>query len=167
MIADCALNSVVDQTKIEPRPYQSRIVNKAVSMFLGNYRNGAEAIEPAARSVLSTYLRRTEWVLAGVSRAEMAERTKAAVATHKIQPPEVGSMVYMMSKQGYLCDDAGGPWYPHLMFFVSGDAAKSWGANLSGSPVIAANDPEEGVTIFMIWVGTWSDGTPAPPLNAR
>jgi len=29
------------------------------------------------------------------------------------------------------------------MFFVSGDAVKSWGANLLGSPVMAANDPEE------------------------
>ena len=39
-------------------------------------------------------------------------------------------------------------WHPHVMFFVSGDAEKSWGANLPGSPVMAANDPEERVTIF-------------------
>ena len=36
---------------------------------------------------------------------------------------------------------------------------KSWGANLPGSPVIAANDPEERVTILMVWAGQWSDGT--------
>jgi hypothetical protein len=48
------------------------------------------------------------------------------------------------------------------MFFVPGDAAKTWGANLPGSPIIAANDPEERVTIFMVVVGKWSDGTPAP-----
>jgi hypothetical protein len=53
-------------------------------------------------------------------------------------------------------------WHPHLMFFVSGDEAKSWGANLPGSPIIAADDPEERVTIFMVWVGKWSDATPAP-----
>jgi hypothetical protein len=48
------------------------------------------------------------------------------------------------------------------MFFVSGDAAKSWGADLPGSPVLAANDPEERVTIFLVLVDNWSDGTPAP-----
>ena len=50
------------------------------------------------------------------------------------------------------------------MFFVPGDAAKSWGANLPGSPVMAADDPQERVTIFMVWVGSWSDGTPKPAL---
>jgi len=48
------------------------------------------------------------------------------------------------------------------MFFVSGNAVKSWGANLPGSPVIAGEDPEERVTIFMVLAGTWSDGTPGP-----
>ena len=41
-------------------------------------------------------------------------------------------------------------------------ASKSWGADLPGSPVIASDDPEERATIFMVWVGKWSDGTPAP-----
>jgi len=53
-------------------------------------------------------------------------------------------------------------WHPHVMVFVSGDAAKSWGANLPGSPVISANDPEERVTIFMVLTHSWSDGTPGP-----
>jgi hypothetical protein len=65
------------------------------------------------------------------------------------------------AKQQYLSDDDMN-WHPHLMFFVSGDAVKSWGANLPGSPVIAGNDPEERVTIFMVLAGTWSDGTPGP-----
>ena len=42
-------------------------------------------------------------------------------------------MCYMLSKQQYLSDKAKS-WHPHLMFFVSGDSAKSWGANLPGSP---------------------------------
>ncbi len=74
-----------------------------------------------------------------------------------------GAMCYMMSKQQYLNDD-GKSWHPHLMFFVPGDAAKSWGANLPGSPVMAADDPQERVTIFFVLVGSWSDGTPAPPI---
>jgi hypothetical protein len=55
-------------------------------------------------------------------------------------------------------------WHPHLMFIVSGDAAKSWGANQPGSPIIAVNDPEERVTIFLVWVGQWSDGTDTGPV---
>jgi hypothetical protein len=70
-------------------------------------------------------------------------------------------MCYMMSKQQYL-NDRGKSWHPHLMFLVSGDAEKSWGANLPGSPVIAADDSQERVTIFMVWTGSWSDGTAAP-----
>jgi hypothetical protein len=61
----------------------------------------------------------------------------------------------------YLNDD-GKSWHPHVMFFVSGDAEKSWGANLPGSPVIAASDAEQRLTTFMVLAGTWSDGTPAP-----
>ena len=58
--------------------------------------------------------------------------------------------------------DVARSWHPHLMFVVSGDAAKSWEANQPGSPIMAVNDPEERVTIFLVWVGQWSDGTPGP-----
>jgi hypothetical protein len=54
-------------------------------------------------------------------------------------------------------------WHPHLMFFIPGHSAKSWGANVPGSPVLAADDPEERATIFLVPLGTWSDGTLAPP----
>lgn len=68
----------------------------------------------------------------------------------------------MPSRQQYL-SDRDKSWHPHLMF-VPGNAAKSWEANLPGSSVMAADDPEESVTIFLVWVGKWSDGTPAPPV---
>jgi hypothetical protein len=74
-------------------------------------------------------------------------------------------MCYMMSKQQHLNDGASPNWHSHLMFFVSGDAAKSWGADLPGSPIVSADDPEERVTVFMVPVGTWSDGTPAPAMH--
>ena len=45
----------------------------------------------AARSVLPTYLTRTEWVLAGLSTSTMAKRTDAAVGARKITPPAVGA----------------------------------------------------------------------------
>jgi superfamily II DNA or RNA helicase len=44
--AICAL------TKLDPRPYQLRIVNKTHQMFTGRYKNGAGEAEPYARSVL-------------------------------------------------------------------------------------------------------------------
>ena len=111
----------------------------------------------AARTFLPIYLRKTKLVLAGKSQAEIAAETASALDKKELPPLAPGAMCYMMSKQQYL-NDHDMRWHPHLMFFVSGDAAKSWGANLPGSPVLATNDPEERVTIQMVPVGAWSDG---------
>ena len=117
--------------------------------------------QAAATTFAPIFLMKTKLVLAGKSKAEIAAATASALDTKELPALEPGAMVYMMSKQQYLNDRATN-WHPHLMFFVSGDAAKSWGADLPGSPVIAANDPEERATIMMILVGKWSDGTAAP-----
>jgi len=116
---------------------------------------------PAARTFAPIYLMKTRWVLAGKSKTQIIQALATAFANKELPALEPGAMCYMLSKQQYLTDH-GKNWHPHLMFFVSGDAAKSWGADLPGSPVIAANDPEERVTIFLVWVSYWSDGTPAP-----
>ena len=125
---------------------------------------GPICFNPAsARSVLPTYLTRTEWVLAGVGKAQLLERTKAAVASHEVGPPEAGAMCYMLSKGGYLGDDAGGHWRPHLMFFAPRAQASAWGANLPGSPVMGGDDSGvDPAIVFFVPVGAWSDGTPAP-----
>jgi hypothetical protein len=115
----------------------------------------------AARSVLPDYLKRSEWVLAGVSEDAILERTKAAVAAKTLPAPEPGAMCYMMSKQGYL-NDRDVHWHPHLMFFTPHTADAAWGANLHGSPVLAAQGKIEPGTVFFIPVMHWSDGTPAP-----
>ena len=112
----------------------------------------------AARSVLPRVLERTQWVLSGVSREEMIARTKARIAAKTFQLPEPGAMSFMMSHQG-LMDDAGGHWHPHVMFFVANSDAAAWGANVHGSPVLAAQTDPEPVTIFFIPVMKWSDGT--------
>jgi hypothetical protein len=65
----------------------------------------------------------------------------------------------MLSKQGYLGDPVG-HWHPHLMFFVSQTDPAAWGAGAQGSPVLALNDKWESLTIFLVPVGQWSDGTP-------
>ena len=118
----------------------------------------------AAKSFLPIFLMRTKLALAGKSKAEIVQTTESALDKKQLPALEPGAMVYMMSKQQYL-NDNDKAWHPHLMFFEPGNVEKSWGANLPGSPVIAANDPEEHVTIFMVWTAKWSDGTPAR--NAR
>jgi hypothetical protein len=120
----------------------------------------------AARTFLPIYLMKTKLVLAGKSKTEIARTIASALNNDNKELPalEPGAMCYMMSKQQYL-NDEGKSWHPHLMFFIPGDAAKSWGADLPGSPILAANDPEERVTIMMVPVGTWSDGTPAPAMT--
>lgn len=118
----------------------------------------------AARSFVPIFLMKTKLVLAGKSKAEILAATNAALDRGELPALEPGSMCYMMSKQQYL-NDRDKSWHPHVMMFVSGDAAKSWGADKEDSPVIFGNDPEERVTIFMFWVGNWSDGSPAPTME--
>jgi hypothetical protein len=118
----------------------------------------------AARTFARIYLMKTKLVLAGKSKAEILAATSAALDNKQLPALEPGAMCYMMSKQQYL-NDRGKSWHPHLMFFVPGDAEKGWGANVQGSPIIAANDPEERVTIMMVPVWEWSDGTPGPSLE--
>jgi hypothetical protein len=118
---------------------------------------------PAARSFVPIFLVKTKLVLAGKSKAEVVEATASALDRKELPALEPGAMCYMMSNQQYL-NDRGKSWHPHLMFLVSGDAEKSWGADLPGSPVMAADDPQERVTIFMVWTGNWSDGTAAPQM---
>ena len=115
----------------------------------------------AAKTFLPIYLMKTKLALAGKSKTEIVKAIASALDKKELPSLEPGAMCYMMSKQQYL-NDAGKSWHPHVMFFVAGNASKSWGADLPGSPVIAAEDPEERVTIFMVWVGQWSDGTQAP-----
>ena len=114
----------------------------------------------AVRSFLPQTIKRTEWVLAGRSKAQMFEDLKAALDKKELPKPEVGSMCYMMSKQGYL-NDSVGHWHPHLMFFLPPADPSTWGANLPGSPVIGQDDAQSQLTVLMIPVGHWSDGTAA------
>jgi hypothetical protein len=129
--------------------------------FWNSKMRAPHCFNPAAvRSFLPIYLMKTKLVLAGKSKAEILEATASALDSKELPALEPGAMAYMMSKQQYLNDD-GKAWHPHVMFYVSGDAEKSSGANLPGSPVIAANDPEERVTVLMVLASHWSDGTPA------
>lgn len=114
-------------------------------------------LNPAgARFELPLYLMRTRWAIAGVSQKQMAEREKAAWAAGKLQQPKPGAMCYMMSRRA---DLGGGPWHPHVMFYLPHEQASSWGANLPGAPIMAGAGDH--TTIFFVLVPFWSDGTPA------
>jgi len=118
----------------------------------------------AARTFAPIFLMKTKLALEGKSKAEIVAATDAAFDKKELPALQPGAMCYMMSKQQYL-NDRGMSWHPHVMVFVSGDATKSWAADQPESPIIAANDPEERVTIFMLWVGNWSDGSPVPAME--
>jgi hypothetical protein len=117
---------------------------------------------PAVRSVLPQYLKRTEWVLAGANKQELIEKARSFFADGQFIAPEAGSFSFMLSKQGYLGDDAGGPWLPHVMFFVPHGQATVWGAGMEGSPVLGAEGIPFEPTVLYVPVRRWSDGSPVP-----
>jgi hypothetical protein len=116
---------------------------------------------PAARSYLPLTIKKTEFVLAGQSKAQMFESIKAGLDKKELPTPEIGAMSYMLSKEQYLGDSAQ-HWHPHLMFFLPQTEAATWGADLAGSPILASEDTSDRLTVFLIPVGKWSDGTAAP-----
>lgn len=117
---------------------------------------------PAVRSVLPQYLRRTEWVVAGISKTQMIEEARTAMASGRFTAPEAGSFSLMLSKRGYLSDDGAGPWLPHVMFFLPHGQAAAWGAGLEGSPILGTDGRPFEPTVLLIPVRRWSDGSPAP-----
>jgi hypothetical protein len=123
--------------------------------------------EAAVRSVLPMIMERAEWALSGVSKDEMAERSRTSAKANT--PPAPGAMSYMLSKEQYLSDDGGHPWHPHVMFFSPATEGSAWGADVKGSPVLSGPLTSQ-VTLFFIPVRKWSDGTLAdydpPPAAA-
>jgi hypothetical protein len=118
----------------------------------------------AARSILPLTIKRTEMVLAGLSKAQMIDSIKAGFDNKELPVPERGAMSYMMSRAGYL-NDAVGHYVPHLMFYFPLTDKSSWGADLPDSPVtlnLQFQGGPEPITEFVISVGKWSDGTAAP-----
>jgi hypothetical protein len=119
---------------------------------------------PAARSILPMTYKRTEMVLAGQSKAQIREGI-ATFAKKGLPPLELGAFTYMMSKEAYLTD-AGDHNIAHLMFYTPVMDGAVWGADLPKSPVML--NPQfalEGIDVFMVLTGMWSDGTLAPVNN--
>ena len=119
---------------------------------------------PAARSVLPITFKRTEFALAGLTKAQMMARLVEAIARKELPALEAGSMSYMMAKGSYL-NNAVVHWHPHLMFYGCRSDGTEWGADAEHSPVLL--NPQfqgapEPLTVYIVVVPYWSDGTPAP-----
>jgi hypothetical protein len=130
--------------------------------FWNPMSRGPECLNPpAVRSVLPQFLARTQWVLAGLSKAQQIERLKAGFASHRFVQPAPASFAFMLSKEGYL-NNIRGPWLPHVMPFIPYGQDAVWAAGMPGSPVLGGGaEPYESNTIY-IAVRRWSDGSPAP-----
>lgn len=118
---------------------------------------------PGVRSYMPIIMRKAELILAGKSKEEMLEAMRSAFDKKELPLPEANAMCYMFSSQQYL-GDGNGRWHPHLMFFVSPVDQKVWGAEAPDAPIVVQQDADDRLTILMIPVGKWSDGTTAPPI---
>jgi hypothetical protein len=114
----------------------------------------------AARSQVAVTDKRTQVALTGGSKAQILEAIKAAIQSGELPTAEAGSMAYMLSRETYL-NHRVGHWLPHLMFFTPETDPQSWGAGLADSPILGIRNPEEHLTVFLIPVSRWSDGTPS------
>ena len=61
----------------------------------------------------------------------MLDAINSALDKKDLPALEPGAMSYMLSKQGYLGDQAG-HFHPHLMFWAERTEPKSWGAGMPG-----------------------------------
>jgi hypothetical protein len=133
--------------------------------FWNPHMRGPLCYNPAAvRSILPYTIRRTQLVLAGRTKTEMAAAIEDGIQRRTLLPLEAGAMTYMMSKQQFLNDSAHN-WVPHLMFYFPRAAGANWGADLDGAPPMLNpqfQDSPEAISVIMVPVTHWSDGTPAP-----
>lgn len=113
---------------------------------------------PAARTYLPITITKTKLALSGRSKSQIFEAIEAKLDKRELPPIEIGAMCYMMSRDGYLGDSAG-HFHPHLMFFIPQTDARVWGANLPDSPIFAGAEVPDRLTVFLVPIRRWSDGT--------
>lgn len=99
-------------------------------------------------------------VLAGGPKARVFDAIKASIENKGLPTVEPKAMAYMLSRQQYL-SASDRHWRPHLMFYTPETGPKGWGAGLAGSPLFGFEHAAEHLTVFIVPVSRWSDGTPA------
>lgn len=121
----------------------------------------------AVHSILPYTIRRTELVLAGRPKAEIDAAIREGIENRTLPHLEAGAMTYMMSKEGYLNDKARN-WVPHLMFYFPRAEGMNWGVDLPGAPPMLNpqyQNSSEAMSVIMVPVTHWSDGTLAPKMR--
>ena len=120
---------------------------------------GPLCLQPARGAFHSSDdLQKDRMVLAGQSKDQVMEGI-AAFAKKELPPLEPGALTYMLSKDAYLTD-RGDHNMAHLMFYTPLMDKAVWGSDLPKSPVML--NPQfalEGIDVFMVLTGMWSDGT--------
>ena len=123
-------------------------------------------LNPAAvRTVLHDMLKRSEWIMAGVTPLDVAARTKRAYASHEFLKPAPGAMAYMLSPYQHLAN-TDPHWVPHVMFyFDTSIPSASFGVGGMPTTIIdgSAGDPDASYITLLIPVRRWSDGKLAMP----
>jgi len=133
----------------------------------------ADCLNPqAARSMLPIFYLRARMVMAGRSKSEIISAVKTTFEKKQLPDLESGAMDYMMSKASYLTDQ-GSHNMPHVMFYTRVKDGRDWGSGAEGSPVMSSpywffspNEESQSkglppITVFLVAVPGWSDGTPA------
>jgi hypothetical protein len=117
---------------------------------------------PAARSILPVTIERTKLAIAGKSRAEIVAANKQAYDKGELPRLEPGAMSYMMSKRACLTASCGN--LAHVMIYAPHADPSTWGDGVPNAPLLL--NPQfkgaEPIDVWVISVGKWSDGTPAP-----
>jgi hypothetical protein len=125
---------------------------------------------PAARSLLPIVYKKTDMVLAGYSKAEIAASLRAGFQAKQLPALEPGAMSFMMSKSAYLTDDDHHN-VSHVMIYTTLPNGRIWGADLPKSPIeswsywFPATDKNAlayglpPIRVFIVGVKRWSDGT--------
>jgi hypothetical protein len=115
----------------------------------------------AVRFILPIDYKRTELALAGQSKEQIIEWTKAAYDKKELPDFEPGGMTYMMSKASCLNAKCGN--LAHVMFYTPVINGAAWGADVPHSPILSfSQGPPEPFNTYLVPTGKWSDGTPAP-----
>ena len=117
----------------------------------------------AARTSMVEYFRRTELVLEGHSRRDVARQVLVEVASGQLPLPHRAAVAYMMSPRQWIGTEVG-RWMPHVMVYGPHLSQEDLGAHEidSGMPLVFEHNGGPLATV-VIPVPRWSTGEWAVP----
>ena len=106
------------------------------------------------------------WCWRGAAKAEIVAAIKDGIGKHAL-PPSRSRRDDLHDVETRISERQGRNWVPHLMFYFPRSAAATWGADLPGAPPMLNpqfQESPEALSVVMVPVTHWSDGTPAPAM---